>query len=743
VIDVERFLAGMRAAHGGQLPLSAEQERALRHDHRDSPLWIIAGPGTGKTHTLVWLVLKRLLVDGVLPARVFLTTFTRKAAAELESRLVLSRQKLMDVDLPGVEDFEVAQLQLGTLHSLCSRILQDERYPPAFRIRVLEDEMAQQFFVRRSFNPLLRCDDISFWARFGFVDADAKFPPNTANRAAAACQLFNRMTENSVDLQAMRSSGDEHLQRLADAYGHYEDALKEKQRTDQAHLQRHFLDFLASREGNAWLADGFTVFVDEYQDTNPIQEHIYFTLAGSRADFTVVGDDDQSLYRFRGATVESLVEFDRACQEYLGCKPKPIYLSENRRSHPGIVAWVNRFIGHHPDMVDASVRVRAPDKPPLRTKSDIAGKYPAVWAIAEKKTPDAAEKLAELIQQLMKEGLVQDYSQIALLSFSTRETSHSIGTYTKALREAGVPIYNPRSNKTHKDERLLGLLGALSMILDPDASYLSPEVMRLPKGVLEYVTQAREAYTRLADSHAELARYVKASIQAVHKARYEPDKEHNYLTRQGGRRVTGSGLLFKLLAHEPFRSELTDPEGGERLKVLNRVLAEYESLFFDGELKLEQGTDGRQVYGRTLQNFYGVFAEGIHDGLNDPEDDEVSILPGQVNVMTIHQAKGLEFEVVFVLRPDKQPSVGSTHILEDEFDAYVRRRTRPPKRRSQEMRAAEDAVRLFFVAYSRAKRLLVVVGHEVGKWDRALGRSARGKALHSVPALREQEVYVR
>ncbi|MBZ4418754.1 UvrD-helicase domain-containing protein [Myxococcus sp. RHSTA-1-4] len=740
-MDIKQFLNGMRAAHGGHLPLSSEQERALRHDHRAAPLWIIAGPGTGKTHTLVWLVLKRLLVDRVAPERVFLTTFTRKAATELESRLVLSRQKLVDAKVPGADGFEVTQLCIGTLHSLCSRILQDVRYPPAFRIRVLEDEMAQQFFVRRSSNPLLRCDDISFWSRFGFIEADARFPPNTAARCEAACQLFNRMTENSVDLQAMLDSGDEHLQRLAEAYKSYEEKLTERQRTDQAHLQRYFLDFLSSAEGRAWKAEGFTVLVDEYQDTNPIQEQVYFTLAGAQGDLTVVGDDDQSLYRFRGATVESLVEFDRACQVRLNRKPLPVYLSENRRSHPGIVAWVNRFIGAHPDMVDTSVRVRAPGKPALSATSDILGAYKSVWAIAERKTPDAATKVVSMIRDLKREGLVQDYSQIALLSFSTRETSHSIGTYTKALREAKIPLYNPRSNTAHKDERFLGMLGALSNILDPDSAYQDSAVVRLPNGVIDYVDRARSAYAALAPSHPELARYVDASIQAVRRARYDGSKDHNYLTRQGGRRVTGSGLLYKLLAHEPFASELTDPEGGERLKVLNLVLAEYESLFYDGELKLEPGEEGTRLFGRTLQNFYGVFAEGVHDGLNDPEDDEISIIPGQVNVMTIHQAKGLEFEVVFVLRPDKQPFVGSTHILEDELDPYVRRLTRPPHRRSQELRAAEDTVRLYFVAYSRAKRLLVLVGHEQGKWDRALGRAEDGRALTTKAALQAQGVY--
>jgi DNA helicase II / ATP-dependent DNA helicase PcrA len=198
--------------------------------------------------------------------------------------------------------------------------------------------------------------------------------------------------------------------------------------------------------------------------------------------------------------------------------------------------------------------------------------------------------------------------------------------------------------------------------------------------------------------------------------------------------VTISGLLFKLLAHEPFFTYLNDAEGGERLKALNLILADYESIYDDGELKIElvPGTsDMTRIEQWTLYNFYSVFVEGIHNDVNDPEDDEVSIQPGMINVMTIHQAKGLEFEVVFVLRPDNQPSLNYTHMLEDLLDPFITRPTKP-RHRSQELRAAEDAVRLFFVAYSRAKRLLILTGSNLGEWDRALGRDIQGNSIHTI-----------
>jgi DNA helicase II / ATP-dependent DNA helicase PcrA len=687
----------------------------------------------------VWLLLKRILVDGILSHRIILTTFTRKAAAELESRLILSLQKLVNAGLKEAESIDVSKINIGTLHGLCSDILQNERHEPTLRIRILEDELTQQFFVRRKRNPLVDCEEIPFWRRFGMAGDRDRFPPAKAKRAEATCKLFNRMTENGVDVEAMFASGDIDFVRLADAYIRYEQALEEDHRTDQAHLQKHFLDFLSTPEGEAFIGDGLTLLVDEYQDTNPIQEQIYFRLAGSGGDLTVVGDDDQSLYRFRGATVESLIDFDRACQIYLGKTPTPVYLHENRRSHPEIVAWVNRFIKHHPEMQDPRIRVRAPDKRDLLAKSGIEGDYRAVMAIIERGNPQAAAKMVTVIQELMSRKMLDDYSQIALLTFSTRETTHGIGAYTQALASAtpAIPFYNPRNKRAQKDERLLAMVGALSKILDPEFD-LTTLPAQLPRGVPDYITRARDAYTSLISSgaHPELNQYVEASIQAIRRAKLDPSKKVNHLKRAGSRRVTTSGLLYKLLGHGPFATDLTDPVGGERFKALNLILAEYESLYDDGYLRVEPAPAGGAQIGRwALYNFYAVFIEGIHDGLNDPEDEEVSVQAGAVNVMTIHQAKGLQFEVVFVLRPDKQPFQSDTHVMEDELDQFITRPTKPAARRPQPLRAAEDAIRLFFVAYSRAKRLLILTGANFDDWARVLGHASDGKPVNTTARL--------
>jgi len=394
-------------------------------------------------------------------------------------------------------------------------------------------------------------------------------------------------------------------------------------------------------------------------------------------------------------------------------------------------------------MKDAKVRVRAPGKPAVKAMSKVTGAYPAVWGIVETAAPAAASKMAAMVRQLVDEGLVQDYSQVALLTFSTRETSRAIGAYTKALDAAGVPYYNPRSAQAQKDDRLKAMIGALSFIIDPEGFYEDPDA-RLPRSVPKYIEAARAALEAILTDAAyrDLAAYLVRCVDAVQASTLEEGKS-NRLVREGGRRVTLSHLLYKLLAYEPFATDLLDRDGGERLKALNVILSEYESLYFDGELLLEKGPDGTaQVARSALYSFYGVLVEGIHDGLNDPEDDEISVQHGAVNVMTIHQSKGLEFDVVFVLRPDKQPFLGDTHVLEDELYPYISRPTKPALRRSADLRAAEDAIRLFYVAYSRAKALLVLTGSGIEAWDRVLGRTTTGRHLNTAAALQSAGVRI-
>src|SRR5690606_17934552 len=130
-----------------------------------------------------------------------------------------------------------------------------------------------------------------------------------------------------------------------------------------------------------------------------------------------------------------------------------------------------------------------------------------------------------------------------------------------------------------------------------------------------------------------------------------------------------------------------------------------------------------------LYRFYGVLVEGVHDGLDDPEDEEVTIVPGAVNVMTVHQSKGLQFEVVIVLKPQNTPFLGAAHVLEDQLGPFIQHPVPPSPPRPLPLRVREDTTRLFFVALSRAKRMLVLAGTNIAEWGDAVGCDATGAPL--------------
>jgi DNA helicase-2/ATP-dependent DNA helicase PcrA len=711
LLSWEAFFEAMQQVTGQAKPLDDEQQQAVEHDY-SCPLWLIAGPGTGKTHTLVWLTLKRILVDGISADRLFITTFTNKAATELRERLISEITRLVQAHIIDADDVNVEAMYVGTLHSLCIRILQEQRYEPTFRVRVLEDEIAQQFYIRRTRNPLLNIDDLSFWSFFGIrARGNPAFAPNKAERAENAAKLFNRLTENLVNIPALQNSGIDQFVLLAEAYENYIQQLTgdDDPRIDQSYLQKHFLEFLGSNAGINWLDSGFTVIVDEYQDTNFIQEQIYFALCGNGHDITVVGDDDQSIYRFRGATVQSLVAFDSACHYYLNVRPQRIDLNTNRRSHNGIVSWVNHYIRSNPSFQ----AFRAPGKEQLVTSpNNPTGDYPAVVFIAEDAHARSARAMCEVIQQLQRDNRLNDLSEIALLTFSTKQSSRAIGAYTTALTNAGIPFHNPRNRNAQNDNQLRALIGCLSLILDEQSAYQAG--INLARELTAYITNCRADANALIQVHNELDTYIQRSQQAVRAC------EDRYLTRQGGREVSLSGLVYKLLSYPTFRDSMTNEQTGERFKVITQILASYEGLYYEGKLMLEGLAGQRHITTATLTNFYSVFVDGFHDRLDDPEDEEIAVVPGRVNVMTIHQSKGLEFEVVFVLRPDNKPFVGDTHTVETLLQPYIHRPSLPTNLIGNEAsRVVQDIIRLFFVAYSRAKRLLVLTGasNDIIDWE--------------------------
>jgi DNA helicase-2/ATP-dependent DNA helicase PcrA len=484
----------------------------------------------------------------------------------------------------------------------------------------------------------------------------------------------------------------------------YEDALEQNFRVDFAHMQSKLLDFLDTPRGSMFINGGakpqdlglIHVLVDEYQDTNPIQAEIYFRLATREPhNLVVVGDDDQALYRFRGGTVESMITFDQMCKKYYGIKPEKVDLVENHRSHQGIVEWCSDYIKSFKTMKQPGARVA--DKKPLIPKSKIQGNWPAVTLMMSKSSAQLAEAFASAIEYFHSSKIIQDYSDCVLLIHSTRENRNWTGPYADALRNRGIPIYNPRSRQFLKAEEVKLAFGALLTVIDESEEYpLTPDWIK------NQCIEWRRFYSSEVRHYPQLRRYVEKATETISNAALGEFFPSNL-----------QEVFYHIINQEPFVSWCEDLERAVRLGFLTSIIEAYVSTPVPGRPSVSRGTlrastqsAGELSWMWKLELYNALVTLMVQQGINDPEDEEVVYPRGKVPFMTVHQAKGLEFPVVFVAKIDEQAEPDSQHIIEEETSQF-RKSVTPAS--SVNQKAREDLIRFYYVAYSRAQYALILL----------------------------------
>ncbi len=244
-------------------------------EHIGGPLWVIAGPGTGKTQGLVLRTLRLLCVDGVAPEAIVLTTFTRKAAEQLEHRLHEILRRLSRAH-PEVGQIDLGRMHLGTMHSICWELLTDSS-ASAYRHLHLLDELEQVFFIQTAsrFCTSATMDESGMlaWAESPDQPVRPTFLPARWKRAQVFLGLLQRVIEDQVDLDRLveRYPALDLLRELIDEYRqaleahHFLDYTLLQQQTLTSH---EGLPFVRGRDGHAGIHH---VIVDEYQDFSVIE----------------------------------------------------------------------------------------------------------------------------------------------------------------------------------------------------------------------------------------------------------------------------------------------------------------------------------------------------------------------------------------------------------------------------------------------------------------------------------------
>lgn len=707
--------------------------------HADGPLFLPAGPGSGKTRVLLWRTVNLITAHRVHPEEIFLSTFTEKAALQLRDGL---RAYLSAASTVTGQPYDTAKLYVGTVHSLCGRLIRDRRIS-AHRSRaespILMDELEQYLFLlqKRNWEAVMQAS--GFGSPQEVIKVfDKRHRTSRYEAASHLLSFFNRLSEEMIDPAiALRSANGETLRKLLAGYGEYKRLLDGNggvSRTDLSLLQTVALRRL---EGSAKSGHVFRhVIIDEYQDTNAVQERIFFRLASGSKNICVVGDDDQALYRFRGATVENFVEFPERCRQHLDASPRRIVLNTNYRSRKDIVDFYGRFIvSPCCDWSKAgggAYRLMDKDIVPDREETAIA-----VVASTPGAPTDVAEEIAHLVKDLVAAKKVEDPNQIAFLFPSLK--SKQVERMTKALEALGLKVYAPRAGTFLDIEESRDVFGLLLQVFGNNGhrhedfgDWMSQAEQRggyLMSGdplLLGFVERKRAEVKEVSEDYRVLAQVLESKGWSPDEE-YDPDVMPRALASAPGlsdraRRSIGS-KVFARFARERVRAgrPFTVRYAVTRATTLDwNVLdflyqlggfAHFKKMYDLAESGEDEGpvcnlslvsqylarfVDHRRVpiSGERLGNGRFRRGEGAY------EDDEDPFPRGRVPFITIHQSKGLEFPVVIMANPRKE---ARPQVNEDLVMPLLTREGEPAGRK-----ADFDVMRMFYVALSRAQNLLVI-----------------------------------
>lgn len=623
------------------MKLTPAQERAVTHDGRN--LQLIACAGSGKTEVVARRVV-HLLTPGrpgaLLPRNIIAFTFTDKAAAELKERIV-TRTRAALGDIPGM-----AEMFVGTIHAFCLELLKSES-PKYLKYEVL-NEVQQGLFVDRhsSKSGLTTSTDLA--------GAPLKRYKDT-NRFIAALSILREAERDDANLTGCS---------LLDGLDAYSALLEERSYLDYSSILEAAVEALTNDAAvRARLAERVKyVIVDEYQDVNPVQEAIVWSLHELGARICVVGDDDQTIYQWRGSDVENILSF---AKRYPNVDPIPI--EENFRSSDGIVETARPFIEQNTARLPKAMK---PTGAQPYEPGDMA-------ALAFANPDEEAQHIVNTAQALRGVAFTEDgqerglaWSDMAVLLRSVKANAEPI---TQALRAAGIPFVVTGMSNLFGTAEAEAARELFYFMADRGPDEAAVEQAWLAAGLGLDPDALRSALLGAAADKAALTdpdqkRWGQYSIQRVFL---------NFLERAG------------------VREEQVPNGRGEvvfyNLGKFSQVISDFESIHFHSKPAEK----------------YASFADFLQYRAEDayPEgwQDNQYANPDAIRIMTVHQAKGMQWPVVFLpaLLRNRFPAAkiggpGVWHLLprngikgQARFEGTV-----------------EDERRLFYVAMTRAQKFL-------------------------------------
>jgi len=664
-----------------KLTPNKQQQQVI--DTINGPVLVIAGPGSGKTKTLIDRVINILQQPGVAPENILLATFTEKASKELMTRI--SNRLIEEGSKVNPND-----LYIGTLHSIFLRLIKDHQEESNLEknYRLIEP-FEQKYLI---YNELDRFKDIPAIEKLTKCPWEEIKGYKKWDAAEALVKYINVVSEEALDINKLMAAPDDNISALGTAAALYGEILMEKNCLDFSTVQATFLKLITDHPSVLEAIQNQIKYfmIDEYQDTNTIQEKILLLLAGKSKNICVVGDDDQGLYRFRGATIRNILQF---ASNFPEGECTSIYLSTNYRSHPQIVDFYNRFMKDQNWKVGNTI---------YRYDKDIVAydgvPYPETGVVlkltAQQNEQNYFKEVYDFIKHLQSVGAVTDLNQITYLCKSVKN-DRVVGLMTY-LEQKGIKTFSPRSDQFFNRPEVRHLMGAILALF--------PQVLE-GTSILSYENQKAEYRSYYNEFINELE---KDPVQNKGFKEWieELQKKHRRLKESTD--YAFSDLIYQMFQF-PFFSHYLDTDLNAskqdlrpvyNISALTRIFARFEFLYDISILSKEHLT-------WTLRHLFIHYIHFvINEGMDEYDNFDETVPSGCVSFMTIHQAKGLEFPVTIVGSMNLNPTAQIDSLLSLLQSDYCGRPVYEPEDKVK----FYDFYRLFYTAFSRAQNLLVLTG---------------------------------
>jgi DNA helicase II / ATP-dependent DNA helicase PcrA len=636
--------------------LNPQQRAAVLHS--GSPLLIVAGAGSGKTRVLTHRIGYLLAEREVAPSQILAITFTNKAAGEMAGRAAT---------LTGAR---ARSMWVLTFHSACVRILRREArrfgYPASFTIYDQADSQRLMTMVCRE------------------LELDNRHHP-----PKAMAEQVSNLKNELIDYETVQAKATGYRQRaLGEAYSEYQRRLVAAGAMDfddlimvTVNLLQAFPDLAAE-----YHARFRHVLVDEYQDTNHAQYVLVRELAGAGGDdpaeLVVVGDADQSIYAFRGATIRNIEEFER---DFAGARV--ILLEQNYRSTQNILAAANAVVSRNPGRI------------PKNLWSD-AGDGAKITGYVADSEHDEAAFVAEEVDRLHDAGEAAP-GEVAVF-YRTNAQSR---VFEEVFIRSGLPYKVVGGVRFYERREVRDLLGYLRLVANPGDEVSLRRILNTPR---------RGIGDRAEECVAGLASRDKISFA---EALTRPDDVPG-LAARSARAIEG---FNELMAGLRAMADARCPVGDLADAVLERTgyVADLQaSSDLQDAGRIENLTElvsvAREFDAHSTDGTLADFLEQVSLVADADEIPAGAEHGGMVTLMTLHTAKGLEFPVVFL-----------TGLEENVF---------PHERSMGDERELAEERRLAYVGITRAMRQLYVTRAATRTWFGRPGYHAQSRFLTEIPA---------